>query len=310
MDGIAQRPLRAWDRPVFVITTGRSGSTLLLRYLNCARDLVVWGEHAAILTELAACYAKLTKPSTLAFVDAAQPWVDSLLRKSAVVCASDQMTIEWVNSFSVETIRESFRNFLFSLLNQRMPADCRWGFKEIHYGRPEMSLLRELFAGARFLVLVRDPASIIRSKFTWFAMRDPARMQAHFEETLRFFRFANEEVGLQNPDTMLVHYEDLAATPAAEMARIAAFTGVELLGEQLRAIIGERTAAPAAQRDPEAALISALRKIEVQVDETQVTQLASLYRNLAALRNADGESSGREHPATAGAHRAAIGAAA
>jgi hypothetical protein len=105
MSGTAAPALHAWDRPVFVLTTGRSGSTLLLRYLNCARDLVVWGEHAAILTELAACYGKLNRPSTREFVEAARPWVDSLLRKDAVVCASEQMTIEWVNSFTDASVR-------------------------------------------------------------------------------------------------------------------------------------------------------------------------------------------------------------
>lgn len=281
MNGVAERSLRAWDRPVFVLTTGRSGSTLLLRYLNCAKELVVWGEHAAILTELAACYAKLTKPSTMAFVAAAEPWVDSLLCKSAVVCASDQMTIEWANSFSAATIRESFRNFLFSLLNQRMPGELRWGFKEIHYGRREMNFLRELFAGALFLVLVRHPANVLKSKFTWFAMRDVARMQAHFDQTLRFYQFAHEEAARRTSDTMLVHYEDLAATPAAEMARVAAFLDVELLDGPLNAIISERSVSSAATRsDPEDALRGALGKMEVTIDEAKLRQLVELYRGL------------------------------
>ncbi|MBK8210998.1 MAG: sulfotransferase [Rhodospirillales bacterium] len=304
MNGVAERPLRAWDRPVFVLTTGRSGSTLLLRYLNCAKDLVVWGEHAAILTELAACYAKLTKPSTMAFVAAAEPWVDSLLCKSAVVCASDQMTIEWANSFSAATIRESFRNFLFSLLNQRMPGELRWGFKEIHYGRREMNFLRELFAGARFLVLVRHPANVLKSKFTWFAMRDVARMQAHFDQTLRFYQFAHEEAASRNSDTMLVHYEDLAATPAAEMARVAAFLDAELLDGQLNAIIRERSVSPATDRDnPEDALRGALGKIDVTVDEVKMRQLADLYRGIIAC-------SYDRQPGRAEGLESAIGAAA
>jgi hypothetical protein len=284
MDDTAVAPLQPWDRPVFVITTGRSGSTLLLRYLNCAKDLVVWGEHAAILTELAACYAKLTRPSTLAFVAAAQPWVDSLLRKDAVVCSSDAMTIEWVNSFDAATVRGAFRTFLFSLLNHRIPSHLRWGFKEIHYGQSEINLLRELFPGARFLLLVREPASIIKSKFRWFAMRDAARMRSHFEETLRFFQFAQDEIERRHADTMLVHYEDLAAKPASEMARIAAFIGVALLEEQLQAIIGERSVTPSEGSDPEVSLTGALHRMQVAVDPAAITKLAALHRRLVALR--------------------------
>ena len=310
MDDTAGSSLRAWDRPVFVITTGRSGSTLLLRYLNCAKDLVVWGEHAAILTELAACYAKLTRPSTLAFVAAAEPWVDSLLRKDAVVCASDTMTIEWVNSFTAATVREAFRTFLYSLLNQRIPSDLRWGFKEIHYGRSEMKLLRDLFPGARFLLLVRDPASITKSKFKWFAMRDATRMRGHFEETLRFFQFAHDEIGQRNPDTMLVRYEDLAAQPASEMARIGSFIGVELIEKQLQAIIGERSVRPSARTDHEAALADALHKMQVMVDPAAIAKLTALHNGLIGHRAEALDLKGQAQPVPLGEAASPIPAAA
>jgi hypothetical protein len=310
MNETAVASLQPWDRPVFVITTGRSGSTLLLRYLNCAKDLVVWGEHAAILTELAACYAKLTRPSTLAFVTAAQPWVESLLRKNAVVCSSDAMTIEWVNSFDAATVRNAFRTFLFSLLNQRIPSHLRWGFKEIHYGQSEMTLLRQLFPGACFLLLVREPASIIKSKFRWFAMRDTARMRGHFDETLRFFQFAQDEIEQRNPDTMLVHYEDLAAAPATEMARIAAFLGVEMLQEQLRAIIGERSVTPSARSVPPASLSDALDRMQVAVDPAAVTKLAGLHQALVALRAEAIDAGEQAQPAPLQASAGPISAAA
>ncbi|NJO83266.1 MAG: formylglycine-generating enzyme family protein [Blastochloris sp.] len=73
----------AWDRPVFIITTGRSGSTLLLRYLNCAEGLVVWGEHAGVLRELGMAYRRLIRDDTTGFVEAARPWVGDLLAKRA-----------------------------------------------------------------------------------------------------------------------------------------------------------------------------------------------------------------------------------
>jgi hypothetical protein len=163
----------------------------------------------------------------------------------------------------------------------------RWGFKEIHYGRTEMSLLRTLFPQCRFLLLVREPASVIRSKFTWFAMQDAARMQIHFAETLRFYQFAREEMDLRSPDTLLVHYEDLAARPAEEMARIGAFIGSAILDAPLQAIIGERKPATGTRPEPEAALTAALAKIKVSVDAAQIARMAALYRSLAAERAAE-----------------------
>lgn len=41
------------DQPVFVLSAGRSGSTLLQKLLNSSQELVIWGEHMGILRHLA-----------------------------------------------------------------------------------------------------------------------------------------------------------------------------------------------------------------------------------------------------------------
>jgi hypothetical protein len=251
MTGPAGDLPEAWERPVFLITTGRSGSTLLLRYLNCAERMVVWGEHAGIVTDLAACYRKLRDPRTEAFVAAARPMIDRLLAKQAIVCPAEQMTVEWANSFDGARVRAALRAFLVHLLNAGVPADYRWGFKEIHYADDEMALLRSLFAAPRFVLLVRDPASILKSKFRWFAAGDVAQMPEHVEETITFLECAQREVALGSHDVALVHYEHLVRDPLGETARLAHALDCTFLTEQVRAIAAERRQESYAERQQE-----------------------------------------------------------
>jgi hypothetical protein len=232
--------LPARERPVFIVTTGRSGSTLLLRYLNCAENLVVWGEHAGVLQEFTRAYRRLTDAETIAFVDAARPWVADLLAKRAVVCPPDQMTIEWVNGFEPATIREVFRELIFALFTIGLPETTRWGFKEIHYGSREMDLLRSLFAAPRFLLLLRDPAAILKSKFYAFAKGDVAAMPPHVAETRAFFQSAVAEHAKGAADVLFVRYVDLITEPEPEIARISSFIGAPFAPDAVRAIAGER----------------------------------------------------------------------
>ncbi len=56
------RPMPAALRPVFVISTGRSGSTLVQRLLNCHPAQVVWGEHHGFLASLLGAYMQMSNP--------------------------------------------------------------------------------------------------------------------------------------------------------------------------------------------------------------------------------------------------------
>lgn len=197
----------AWERPVFIITTGRSGSTLLLRYLNCAERLVVWGEHAGIMTDLAACHRKL-------------------------------------------------------------------------------ALLRSLFAEPRFVLLVRNPAAVLKSKFRWFAAGDAVLMPEHVDDTLTFFECAQREVARGATDVTLVHYERLARDPMAETARLAKAIDCTFIAEQVRSIARERNGAAEVGPDAEPDLQLSAEAMGLPLPARTLERLSEAYRDLLAAEPA------------------------
>jgi len=271
----------AWDRPVFIITTGRSGSTLLLRYLNCAEGLVVWGEHAGVMRELAEAYGRLTGAETAEFIEAARPWVEDLKAKRAVVCPLDQMTIEWVNSFDPAQVRSAFRRMLLALFTVGLDETTRWGFKEIHYGCREMNVLRQLFAAPRFLMLLRDPAAILKSKLSAFAKGDSAAMAPHVAETRAFFESAAAEAASGAPDVLFVRYEELAAQPEPQIARIAAFVEAPFAAGAVQAIGGERAGRSAPEPRPEGEIDELIARLGLTAHADEIKTIVALDRRLS-----------------------------
>jgi hypothetical protein len=271
----------AWDRPVFIITTGRSGSTLLLRYLNCAEGLVVWGEHAGVLRELSEAYRRLTSLETTTFVEAARPWVADLKAKRAVVCPRDQMTIEWVNGFDHGIIQSAFRSLLLALFAADLPRETRWGFKEIHYGRDEIALLRELFIAPRFLILLRDPAAILKSKLEAFAKGNAAAMAPHVAETRAFFESAAAEARQAPRDVLFVRYERLTAAPEEELDRISRFIEAPFGAEAVRSISDERAGRSAPVRLAPSELTALAKDLGLPADD--IDAIVAHDRELDAL---------------------------
>lgn len=276
----------AWERPVFIITTGRSGSTLLLRYVNCAKGVAVWGEHAGILNELNRAFGRLTCASTREFVDEARPWVDYVMQNRAVVCPTDQMTVEWVNSFDSGTVRQAFRHFIAGLFTHGLSPNVRWGFKEIHYASGEINLLRALFAAPRFLLLVRNPLAILRSKYKAFAKSDVSAMPPHVDETLCFLDCVAAEIAAGAADVLLVHYETLTRAPDAELARIGRFIDAPFIDDEIRAITGERAGRDTMPSDIAGDLVSWAGEIGLAVDPEKLARIAGRYRELVAAASA------------------------
>lgn len=270
----------AWQRPVFVIATGRSGSTLLTRYLNCAADLVVWGEHAGIIHHLATAYGELLRPDIQELIEEARPWVAQMLAKQAVIGSLTGMTLEWVNGFDRASIDHAFRQLAVNLFTVGLSRTTRWGFKEIRYGGAEMAFLRALFPKARFILLVRGPTATLKSKFRCFAREDIEHMPEQFSDTLAFLNCAAVEVASGAADVLPLHYERLTQDTCAEIARISAFIGSRFIDEQVWAIEQESTGAVAFETEVAANIAKFVAEIGLDVSPADIECMAEAYEAL------------------------------
>ncbi len=142
--------------PLFILGTHRGGTTLLQRVCNSCDDVVIWGEHAGFLRQIAeAFFAGMENPH--------------LFQDVRVDATSDPATDwqAWMNGFSREDWVRDYRTFIERLLVPSQRAVAVWGFKEIRYGvsPPDrtIELLAALFPAAHFAFIVRNPYNMIAS---------------------------------------------------------------------------------------------------------------------------------------------------
>lgn len=162
---------RVESEPVFAISTGRSGSTLVQRLLNCHQDLVVWGEHYGFLNGLAQSYVQMANPDQKLF-----PHFGKNNKGPGLVLPSlsdPSAAIEWVNPWALDEFRQQLRSFMEGYFASRIESGKRWGFKEIRYNNiPVLRMLKELYPKGRFVFIRRDPIEVTRSKVFAFVKED------------------------------------------------------------------------------------------------------------------------------------------
>lgn len=275
-------------RPVFLFCTGRSGSTLLLRYVNLIDNVTVWGEHGGIVTELRTVHERLTTEPVLTWMHRTRKTADLFASKRPVLAsANTRRTAEWANSFEPSDADHAFRRMLAELFCVGLPPTRRWGFKEIRYGRAEMDFLRRLFPDSRFIVLLRDPAATLASQFRHFAKGDVTKLLPRLRRITRHVTFTRELVrdGATLTFARVVHYEDLARDGASVVAELASFLaeGHDVAGA--RALAGE---SPQSQAQPEPSTVEertqkfcALHGVDV--DPALLARLGNAYRRTTAL---------------------------
>lgn len=153
--------------PIFVLGSGRSGTTLLQRILNALPHVAISGEHGGFLAPLAEAYferlltgetaQKVTRPDR---VGVAYEHFVSKLREPERWPAWEQW---WDREDCAKHFRGLVENFFRPPPAVTMP---HWGFKEIRYGAQDRTLdfLRDLFPQARILFIVRAPNHTVASQ--------------------------------------------------------------------------------------------------------------------------------------------------
>ncbi len=150
------------DSPVFVLSSGRCGSTLLQSILNTSPEFFIWGEHGGFLRQLAIAYFDTTSSGSLCRLDADTRPIAEKLRQLRDPTSWNA----WLNPFGEPMFRESFRKFVRSFFAPPAHSEARWGFKEIRYGVESDMVpwfLHACFPKAQFIILVRNPVDTIFS---------------------------------------------------------------------------------------------------------------------------------------------------
>lgn len=142
---------------VFVMTYGRSGSTLLMGLLNTIPGYLVRGENDDALRFLFDFHTTCVARSTHWPIDRVRRRTDAFFG---------------IGDFPAALSLADTRRLAVDTLLRPRPDTRVTGFKEIRWWRHDdldayVGWLREVFPGARFLVNTRDHAAVLQSK--WWA---------------------------------------------------------------------------------------------------------------------------------------------
>ena len=218
------------SQPIIILTTGRTGSSLLQHLLNTSDELVIWGEHMGFLRSLSEAHNLIEKC----------PWIDADSARGEWLL-KDHRDIDpkrwtaWDGSFSKQEFLDGLRLLTNHLFARDIREDQRWGFKEIRYRKFELvQFINELYPEAQFILLLRNPVDVCASftsikskKFLnegedeWDLVQT-AREIAN-EQIKLFFKTCVETWHRFQRSTQFVFYEDLVHDSFHVMENLARF---------------------------------------------------------------------------------------
>jgi hypothetical protein len=152
----AQSAARSVDL-VILSPLHRSGSTLLQRICNSRKETLIWGEHGAFLAHFASIYASAAYFS----MAGSQEREDYF--------SQGQNPNLWIAEMcpdldhAQKAVVESARAFLQTFYGQYREQHDILGFKEVHYHREELDLIRACCPETEIVFLVRNPLDAWKS---------------------------------------------------------------------------------------------------------------------------------------------------
>jgi hypothetical protein len=194
---------------VFVMTYGRSGSTLLMGLLNTIPGYLIRGENDDAMRFLFDFHQTCVARSTFWPVERMR------MRNNPFFGMGD---------FPAATSIAGARRLALETLLRPKPDTRVAGFKEIRWWRHDdldayVAWLRQVFPGARFLVNTRNHAEVLKSKW-WAKGGDKSDHLADIERRLL------DTAARLGDAAYHVHFDDYVADPAA-LAPMFAWLGEE-----------------------------------------------------------------------------------
>jgi hypothetical protein len=184
------------ERPVFLVGTGRCGSTFQQAVLSQLSDLWIWGEHDGVIGELLRWMTRVEESPPLRQLSYAadRNAISTLMNDRAEIEANQ---LSWLNYFRPEDVRELVAVLIRDLFRRGLPpGKTRWGFKEIRYGARDRTaeILFSLFPQCRLVHTVRHPFDTIESSILSWNLpvvvnyektRDPSEIIRLYEQYLK-----------------------------------------------------------------------------------------------------------------------------
>ncbi len=207
---------------VFVVTYGRSGSTLLQGILSATPGVVIRGENGGVVQHLFAFHETVTRHrDRLARADVlppSHPW--------------------WgVDGYPDATALRDLRTLLLDTVLRPDEDTTVVGFKEIDWPTERLAellaFMRAVFPGARFVLNTRDLEQVATSK--WWA-RNPDAMA---ELTAMEQRYVAALDALGDDAWFRVHYDDWVADPA-QLRGLFEWLGIDFDEDRVRGVLDVR----------------------------------------------------------------------
>jgi hypothetical protein len=206
------------NNPIFIFSAGwRSGSTLLQRLITSSGQVLIWGEAGGALNCLAEAYSRykqMVGPGSSLYPygyggNGAEQYYNFMN-------AGRNGVQKWIACMNppIESIYGVFLEFFDSYYGsplKKMGYE-RWGLKEVQSGIATANFLKEIFPNAKFLFVVRNPISCLRS----IKMRNWMDRK-NYKDGLIFYSNVWKKLSSEFSTAnfgMLIRYEDLISKSA------------------------------------------------------------------------------------------------
>lgn len=157
--------------PIFLLGSGRCGSTNLQRLLCSRKGVWIWGEHDGMLVHLANMLRLVEPGSALSRWHFDAPDADKAVLAAADWGGGDATRLAWMNGFDREALFAAIKGLVYQMFTRSLPpGKYRWGFKEIRYGPDSRvpELLLEMFPGATIIITARQARpTVVSSVASW-----------------------------------------------------------------------------------------------------------------------------------------------
>lgn len=218
------------ERPVVILSSGRSGSTLFQKLLNTHPELTIFGEHAGFLNGLAAAWRAVIM----------NEWIPDDRPRGAWLLESDrpiepQRWTAWDGSFSKRDFERQLKTLVDALFLSHVDEKQRWGFKEIRYSRTSFfEFFLKLYPSTQFILLLRNPLDSCVS-FAFAAINQGGTKSDHITEVSKvaatqikpFLEFYRTILTQFRGCTHTIFFEELIRSPLSVLQDLSEWLRLE-----------------------------------------------------------------------------------